>query len=61
MSCKDRIIAHLQSGHVDSAANIARILDCPEASIRRDIQALRRDGFNISFSDRSEGLYRLGQ
>jgi biotin operon repressor len=59
MSCKDRIIERLTLG-ADSSANLARILDCPEASIRRDIQALRRDGWNISFAKPGTDLYRLG-
>lgn len=32
----------------------------PEPSIRRDIQALRRAGYNISFaSNYGDGIYRL--
>lgn len=57
---KTRIIGILQVGGVESAANLARILDCPEPSVRRDIQSLRRDGWNISFAAHDESLYRLG-
>lgn len=60
MSRKETIIKHLLQGNVESAANLARILDCPEPSVRRDIQSLRRDGWNISFAAHDESLYRLG-
>ena len=53
------IIERLTVG-CESAANLARILDCPEASVRRDIQALRKAGYNVSFADASEQLYRMG-
>ena len=58
MSRRDKIVERLQAG-AESAANLARILDCPEASVRRDIQALRRAGYNVSFADAGEQLYRM--
>ena len=58
MSRKDRIIERLTAG-CESAANLARILDCPEASVRRDIQALRKAGYNVSYADSAEQLYRM--
>ena len=58
MSRRDKIVERLQAGE-ESAANLARILDCPEASVRRDIQALRRAGYNVSFADAGEQLYRM--
>jgi len=56
---KERIIERLKLGE-DSSANLAKVLDCPEASIRRDIQSLRRDGWNITFAAYGTDLYRLG-
>ncbi len=56
---KIKVLAILIKG-AQSSAGIARILDVPEASVRRDIQALRRDGHNISFAG-NDSLYRLGQ
>lgn len=53
-----RVVSRLSMGE-ESAANLARILDCPEASVRRDIQALRRAGYNVSFADQTEQLYRI--
>jgi biotin operon repressor len=60
MSQKARIIELLKAGQYESTANMARILDCPEPSVRRAIRALRADGHNISFAAYDESLYRLG-
>lgn len=49
------IIDALQNG-AETVGNLARITGLNEASIRRSIQELRRDGFNISFGP----LFRLG-
>ncbi len=54
----DRVLLALTSGE-ETSSNLARICDCPEPSIRRSIQELRRDGHNISFAS-STGIYRLG-
>lgn len=60
VSRKECIIRALQTGGEESASNLARICDCPEASIRRTIQELRRDGHNIAFADVHEQIYRIG-
>ena len=59
MSRKECIIERLLIG-VGSASNLARVLDCPVASVRRTVQELRRDGWNISHAAHDEQLYRLG-
>jgi len=43
-----------------TTSEIAFVTGAPEASIRRDIQSLRRQGYNISFAS-PNGVYRLGQ
>lgn len=43
-----------------TTSEIAFETGAPEASIRRDIQALRRAGYNISFAS-PNGVYRLGR
>lgn len=60
MSSKDIILHQLQKGG-QSASGLARLLDVPVPSVRRLIQALRREGHNISFADVQEQIYRLGQ
>ncbi len=59
MTRKDRILNALKTGD-ESASNLARICDCPQASIRRTIQELRAEGHNIAFADWSEQVYRIG-
>jgi biotin operon repressor len=59
MTRKDCILKALQSGE-ESASNLARVCECPQASVRRTIQELRRDGFNIAFADVNEQIYRIG-
>jgi DNA-binding IclR family transcriptional regulator len=57
----ERILNQLRKGE-ESASNLALIIDCPTASIRRSVAQLRALGHNISFSgDGSSELYRLGE
>lgn len=51
------ILLALRSGPTTSYT-LAQSLDCPEASVRRDIQALRRAGHSIGVAE-YDGLYRL--
>jgi biotin operon repressor len=46
MTRNERII-HLTSTGWLSMNSLSRLLDCPEASIRRSIQELRRDGYYV--------------
>lgn len=56
-----KIFRLLEKGE-ESASNLALILGCPVASVRRSIQELRALGYNISFSGMgSSELYRLGE
>ena len=59
MNRNDRILRVLQSGE-ESASNLARICECPVASVRRSIQELRAQGYNICHAAQDEQLYRLG-
>jgi len=59
MTRKDCILNALKTGD-ESASNLARICDCPQASVRRTIQELRVSGHNICFADVHEQIYRLG-
>ena len=54
----DTILSTLQSGSA-TVYTLASLLDCPEASIRRDIQKLRAESHNIAFA--LNGEYYLGQ
>ena len=54
-----QILAALERDHEVSLWALANTLYAPEASIRRDIQALRRAGHNIAFG--LGGSYRLGR
>lgn len=40
-----------------TSSQLAMLCGCPEASIRRSIQELRRDGYRISFAS-ATGIYR---
>ena len=51
------LLQQLQSGPLHSAY-AARTLNCPDASVRRDIGKLRAEGHYITF-DASQGVYRL--
>ncbi len=61
MNSRNRAILKylLSQGGEASASQIAFQLDCPQASVRRSIQELRREGWNISESGAPEWLYRL--
>lgn len=52
-----RLIAY---GGYNSTA-LAQQLEAPEPSIRRSIQTLRSQGWNISFADEKTGVYSLRQ
>lgn len=53
-----RIIYELEDGPV-SGYELATILDCPQASVRRTIQTLRNEGHAISYPPYTGGLYHL--
>lgn len=52
------ILALLASGS-RTASEIATIIGCPAASVRRTLQELRTQGHNIAFASPT-GLYRMG-
>lgn len=54
----DRIVEILRSGPA-SAWSIATVLNAPQASVRRDVQTLRRIGYRIDDARDYDGLYRL--
>ena len=54
----DMILNTLMSGSA-TVYTLASLLDCPEASIRRDVQKLRSEGHNIAFA--LNGEYYLGR
>lgn len=59
MSSRQTTILHqLQSGAA-SAQTLAAVVYAPVASVRRDIQALRRLGWNINDARDNNGAYRL--
>ena len=55
---KDRILTIFQALYRVSLDYIASSIGAPEASVRRDIQGLRREGHNISFAMRGVYTYR---
>jgi len=55
---KKKILSLLETGE-QTTSSISLILNVPEPSIRRAIQELRRDGYNISFADERNGIYRM--
>ncbi len=56
----DRILTHLRaSAHGDTGQNIARTLGIPYNTVRRAIQDLRREGFEITYPPLHEGYYYL--
>jgi biotin operon repressor len=48
---RERLIS-LSSGGSICIETVARIFDCPEASIRRDIFALRQEGYYITLEEK---------
>jgi biotin operon repressor len=48
---KERLISLSGSGNI-YIGTLASVLDCPEASIRRSIQELRREGYHIVIENR---------
>ncbi len=55
----DCILHALQTGE-QTTSQLALICDSPEPSVRRSIQELRRDGYNISFAGAPTYIYRMG-
>ena len=55
---KDRILQTFQTEFKVSLYRLQNLLGAPAASIRRDIQGLRREGHNISFAMRGDYTYR---
>ena len=53
---QERILYYLGQGD-QTVHTLASILDAPEASIRRDVQVLRRNGHNIAFALNGEYRY----
>lgn len=56
---QQQILSYFGSRGQATSSELAFETGAPEASIRRDIQALRRAGYNISFAS-PNGVYRLG-
>ena len=54
----DAILNTLMSSSA-TVYTLASLIDCPEASIRRDVQKLRSEGHNIAFA--LNGEYYLGR
>lgn len=54
---RNQQILHMLQDGPHTSSSLAQVLECPEPSVRRSIQELRRDGYNISFADYT-GLYR---
>lgn len=52
------ILTLLQNGP-STGYSLADAINAPDASVRRDIQALRRAGYNINDARDNNGLYRL--
>lgn len=54
---KKKILNLLQTGE-QTTSSMSLVLGVPEPSIRRAIQELRRDGYNICFADERNGIYK---
>ena len=52
-----RILTLLRRDIKVSTSTLAAEVDAPEASVRRDIQVLRRQGYSIGYAT-DDGLYR---
>lgn len=52
------ILTLLSTGE-QTSSSLACACDSPEASVRRTIQTLRRDGFNIAFAGAPTYVYRM--
>lgn len=60
MNRRQRIILDALGTGPQSSSTLARLCgDCPEASIRRDIQAIRAAGYPVSDAESPDYLYRL--
>jgi biotin operon repressor len=59
-SRQDRLISLTTGGEI-SIQTVARIFECPEASVRRDIQELRREGYYIVLDQKQIKNYGLRQ
>jgi hypothetical protein len=58
MTITDKILKELQIGE-QTSSQLALIASCPEPTIRRSIQELRREGFNICFAGAPTYIYRM--
>lgn len=56
----DRLKSLTTGGEI-SIETVARVLDCPEASIRRDLQTLRKEGYYIVLDQKQIKNYGLRQ
>ena len=56
---QNQILKLLERDREISASWLSFEVGAPEASIRRDIQVLRRNGHNVAFG--LNGSYRIGQ
>lgn len=54
------VLAHLRYSE-QSAHALGKLLDVPPASIRRAIQELRANGYNVAFADGKGGPYKLAE
>lgn len=59
MNARQRKILQLLSVGGHNTTSLAREIGAPEPSIRRSIQTLRANGWNISFADDKTGVYAL--
>ncbi len=61
MNIREQTILDLLKQGEQSIWSLASRLDCPEASIRRTVGKLKRDGWHISDSRPGDGSYRLSE
>jgi DNA-binding IclR family transcriptional regulator len=61
MNPRQRKIIQLIGVGGHNSTSLAREVGAPEPSIRRSIQTLRSNGWNISFADPTTGVYSLLQ
>ena len=53
----EKVLKYLCKWGSDTDSNISRVLDLPAPSIRRSIQELIHEGYNITYAGQSTGLY----
>ena len=59
MTTREQTIIDLLRQGEQSIWSLASRLDCPEASIRRIVGKLKRDGYHICDAKQGEGAYRM--